>query len=330
MVTLSAQSFRLKAVLRTLDIGLKGGTTNVPRHPPRTLTTGPKKPAKMMLPFSHLHEATMKYQTTFSFLLIALVAHGWSADRPNIVFIFTDDHCQQALSAYDDSRIVTPNMDRIAREGMRLDRCYCTNGICGPSRAVIQTGKYSHLNGFVRNGNRFDGSQQTFPKLLRVAGYQTAVIGKWHLASTPQGFDYYDVLKGQGPYYNPPMITADENGQPVTRPHTGYTTEIITEKTLDWLKNGRDQSKPFMVMYQHKAPHRNWQPAPKYLTWSDDRVIAEPETLWDDYEGRTQSAGRQTMTIKQHLNANDLKLDAAAKPLAGATCRLGRGLRPKE
>ena len=250
----------------------------------------------------------MKYQSTLSFLLIALVAHGWSADRPNIVFIFTDDHCQQALSAYDDSRIVTPNMDRIAREGMRLDRCYCTNGICGPSRAVIQTGKYSHLNGFVRNGNRFDGSQQTFPKLLRTAGYQTAVIGKWHLASTPQGFDYYDVLKGQGPYYNPPMITADENGQPVTRPHTGYTTEIITEKTLDWLKNGRDQSKPFMVMYQHKAPHRNWQPAPKYLTWLDDRVISEPETLWDDYEGRTQSAGRQTMTIKQHLNANDLKL----------------------
>ena len=232
-------------------------------------------------------------------------------DRPNIVFIFTDDHCQQALSAYDDSRIITPNMDRIAKEGMRFDRCYCTNGICGPSRAVIQTGKYSHINGFIRNGNKFNGDQQTFPKLLRAAGYQTAIIGKWHLATTPQGYDYYDVLKGQGPYYNPPMITEGEDGQPKTRPHTGYTTDIITEKTLSWLKNDRDKSKPFMVMYQHKAPHRNWQPGPKYLTWLDDKEIAEPETLWDDYKGRTRAASRQTMSIRKDLNANDLKLTPA-------------------
>lgn len=229
-------------------------------------------------------------------------------ERPNILFIFTDDHCQQALSAYDDSRIVTPNMDRIANEGMRFDQCYCTNGICGPSRAVIQTGKYSHLNGFIRNGNRFNGDQQTFPKILQASGYQTAVIGKWHLASTPQGYDYYDVLKGQGPYYNPPMITEGENGQPVTKPHTGYTTEIITEKTLDWLQKDRDTTKPFMVMYQHKAPHRNWQPAPKYLNWLDDVTIEEPETLWDNYGGRTPSASRQSMTVERHLTATDLKL----------------------
>ena len=229
-------------------------------------------------------------------------------DRPNIVFIFTDDHCEQALSAYDPSRISTPNLDRIAKAGMRFTRCYVTNAICGPSRAVIQTGKYSHVNGFVNNGNTFDGDQQTFPKLLQSAGYQTAVIGKWHLKSTPQGYDYYDVLKGQGPYYNPPMITADEAGQPQTRPHTGYTTDIITDKTLAWLKQQRDPDKPFMVMYQHKAPHRNWMPGPKYLTWLDDVMIPEPDTLWDDYSGRTQSASRQTMTIREHLNPRDLKL----------------------
>ena len=248
-------------------------------------------------------------RSCFSFLLLSIFCVGAvAADRPNIVFIFTDDHCQQALSAYDDSRILTPNMDRIATEGMRFDRCYVTNGICGPSRAVIQTGKYSHLNGFVRNGNRFNGDQQTFPKILQSSGYQTAVIGKWHLASTPQGYNYYDVLKGQGPYYNPPMISEGKDGKPVTRPHTGYTTDIITQKTLDWLKKGRDPSKPFMVMYQHKAPHRNWMPGPKYLNWLDDKEIAEPETLWDDYQGRTRSAGRQTMTVKTHLTDRDLKI----------------------
>ena len=250
----------------------------------------------------------MNRQCLITVFLYLFVCSVQADDRPNIVFIFTDDHCQQALSAYDDSRIVTPNMDRIANEGMRFDQCYCTNGICGPSRAVIQTGKYSHLNGFIRNGNRFNGDQQTFPKLLQAIGYQTAVIGKWHLASTPQGYDYYDVLKGQGPYYNPPMITEGADGKPVTKPHIGYTTEIITEKTLDWLRKDRDANKPFMVMYQHKAPHRNWQPAPKYLNWLDGVTIAEPETLWDNYAGRTPSASRQSMTVERHLSATDLKL----------------------
>ncbi|MEM1227271.1 MAG: sulfatase [Planctomycetota bacterium] len=229
-------------------------------------------------------------------------------DRPNIVFIFADDHCEQALSAYDPSKIATPNLDRIANEGVRFDRCYVTNSICGPSRAVIQTGKYSHINGFVRNGNTFNGDQPTFPKMLQAGGYQTAVIGKWHLKSTPQGFDYFDVLKGQGPYYNPPMLTAGDDGQPVLRKHTGYTTDIITDKTLAWLQNDRDPTRPFMVMYQHKAPHRNWMPGPKYLNWLDDVTIPEPETLYDDYSGRTRSASQQTMTISQHLTSRDLKL----------------------
>lgn len=242
------------------------------------------------------------------FCLLATASLFAEAKQPNIIFIFTDDHCEQALSAYDDSRIITPNMDRIANEGMKFTRCYVTNSICGPSRAVIQTGKYSHLNGFVRNGNTFDGSQQTFPKLLRKAGYQTAVIGKWHLKSTPQGFDYFDVLKGQGPYYNPPMLTGGIESVATLNKHVGYTTEIIRDKALEWLKKDRDAEKPFMLMFQHKAPHRNWQPAPQYLTWLDDKTIPEPKSLFDDYTNRASPAAKQTMTIREHLNDNDLKL----------------------
>jgi arylsulfatase A-like enzyme len=225
--------------------------------------------------------------------------------RPNILFVFSDDHAYQSISAYGSKINETPNIDRLAREGMRFDNCYVTNSICGPCRAVILTGKHSHLNGFLQNGNRFDGSQQTFPKLLQKVGYQTAMIGKWHLASAPTGFDYYHVLKGQGPYYNPPMI---ENGENVK--HTGYTTEIITDLALDWLQKERSADKPFILMYQNKAPHRNWQPGPKYLTMYDDITIPEPDTLFDDYEGRGTAARTQDMTIKKTMNANDLKLNA--------------------
>ena len=250
-------------------------------------------------------------KSVFVIILTAAPILGLEAQQspPNIVFIFTDDHCEQALSAYDPSRMSTPNMDRLANEGMRFTRCYVTNAICGPSRAVIQTGKYNHLNGFFRNGITFNGDQQTFPKLLQNAGYQTAVVGKWHLGSTPQGYDYYDVLVGQGPYYNPPMITRGEDGEPVTLENTGYTTDIITDKALGWLKEERVPNKPFMLMYQHKAPHRDWKPGPKYLNWLDDVTIPEPETLFDDYSGRTQSAARQAMEIKTNMNARDLKLE---------------------
>lgn len=241
-------------------------------------------------------------------LLAVLARMGMSAERPNILFIMSDDHAFQAMSCYGSRVNQTPNLDRIAREGMRFDRCYVTNSICGPCRAVILTGKYSHLNGFEQNGRTFNGEQQTVAKLLQAAGYQTAVVGKWHLRSTPTGFDYYNVLIGQGPYYNPPMRVKGSAGQPEVVKHTGYTTDIITDHTLDWLETKRDAEKPFFLMYHHKAPHRNWQPGPKYLTKYDDVEIPEPPTLFDDYQGRADPAREQKMSVAKDLNERDLKL----------------------
>jgi arylsulfatase A-like enzyme len=233
-------------------------------------------------------------------------ATGADAQPPNILFIFADDHTTQALSAYGHPlRLVeTPNMDRLAQQGMLFQRCLVPNSICGPSRAAILTGKYSHLNGFYRNGNRFDGSQQTFPKLLQQAGYQTAIIGKWHLATDPTGFDHWHILPGQGLYYNPPMI---RDGQQVR--HEGYTTDLITDFSIEWLKT-RDPSKPFLLMSQHKAPHREWAPALKYLGWNDDRPFPEPETLFDDYSGRGRAEREQDMTLAKTFNDRDAKLVA--------------------
>lgn len=229
-------------------------------------------------------------------------ANKTAAKRPNILFIMSDDHAYQALSCYGSNRNQTPNLDRIAAEGMRFDRCFVTNSICGPSRAVILTGKYSHLNGFRQNGNKFDPTQQTVAKLLQKSGYQTAVIGKWHLGTTPTGFDYWHVLQGQGPYYNPWMHTTDGEVH-----HIGYTTDIITDQALGWLKKRRDESKPFFLMYQHKAPHRSWQPSPELMTKYDDVDIPEPDTLFDDYEGRNAPAREQEMMVAKHLSPFDLK-----------------------
>lgn len=247
-----------------------------------------------------------------AFLVASGIAPAIADDaRPNILFVYTDDHAYQAISAYGSKINQTPNIDRLAREGMLFRECYVTNSICGPMRAVIQTGKYSHLNGFLVNGNRFDGDQQTFPKLLRQAGYQTAVIGKWHLGThmAPQGYDYSEVLLGQGPYYNPPMLR-DENGdgQRERVNHTGYTTDIITDLALNWLQKKRDAERPFMLMYQHKAPHRNWQPGPDHLTKYDDTDIPEPPTLFDDYVGRGTAAKTQDMSLRYTMNRADLKL----------------------
>ena len=184
-------------------------------------------------------------------VLLSLVHLASAAKRHNIVFIFSDDHAYQAISAYGGKLKLnqTPNIDRLAKEGMLFRQCYVNNSICGPMRAVIQTGKYSHLNGFVRNGNKFNGHQQTFPKLLQKAGYQTAVVGKWHLGEhmAPQGYNYSEVLIGQGPYYNPPMLV-DKNGDGKHQrvKHTGYTTDIISDLTLNWLKNERDPNNPFV------------------------------------------------------------------------------------
>lgn len=226
------------------------------------------------------------------------------AAKPNILFIFADDHTTQALSAYGHpfKLVETPTLDRLAKEGMLFARSLVPNSICGPSRAVILTGKYSHLNGFFRNGNQFDGSQQTFPKLLQQAGYQTAVIGKWHLSTDPTGFDHWHILPGQGLYYNPPMI---RDGEQVK--HEGYVTDIITDLSLEWLKQ-RDKSKPFMLMSQHKAPHREWAPALRHLGWDKDRKYPEPETLFDDYSGRGRPEREQDMTFEHTFRDLDAKL----------------------
>ena len=240
------------------------------------------------------------YSLFFISCFVSLIAEQ---KRPNIVFIFSDDHAYQAISAYGSKINQTPNIDRLAAEGMIFNKCYVTNSICGPSRAVIQTGKHSHLNGFFRNGLTFNGDQQTFPKLLQKAGYQTAIIGKWHLKSVPQGYDYSEVLIGQGPYYNPPMR---KNGEATK--HVGYTSDIITDLTLKWLKEGRAIDRPFMLMMQQKAPHRNWMPGPKYISKYDDVTIPEPANLFDDYATRGTAAKTQDMSIKKTMNPGDLKL----------------------
>jgi arylsulfatase A-like enzyme len=225
-------------------------------------------------------------------------------DRPNIIFVYADDHACAAIGAYGSAINETPNIDRLAREGAVFSNSFVTNSICAPARAVILTGLHSHLNGVRTNADRFDGAQRTFVKLLRESGYQTAIIGKWHLKSEPTGFDHWEVLIGQGPYYNPPLKTA---GGVVH--HEGYTTDIITDRALRWLREQRDAEKPFLLMMQHKAPHRNWQPGPDHLRTYEDETIAEPETLFDDYTGRASPARHQEMTIAQHLNRSDLKLD---------------------
>ncbi len=225
-------------------------------------------------------------------------------ERPNILFIFTDDHAAHAISAYGSAIATTPNIDRIAREGVLFRNCFATNAICAPSRAVILSGRHSHLNGVMTNAEAFNGEQTTFPKLLQRVGYETAMLGKWHLKSDPTGFDYWRVLIGQGPYYNPPMKTPEGR-----KKYTGYTTDIITDLALEWLESGRDEDKPFLMMCQHKAPHRNWQPGPEHLTLFNDIDIPEPDTLFDDYEGRASGARNQEMTLANHFFPFDVKLE---------------------
>ncbi len=231
-------------------------------------------------------------------------ASAKATERPNIIFIMTDDHASHAMSCYGSKINKTPNLDRIAKNGMRFENCFCTNSICAPCRAVILTGKHSHINGLKDNRLKFDGSQQTFPKLLQKAGYQTAIIGKWHLKTDPTGFDYWNILPGQGRYYNPDMI---EMGR--RKKYTGYVTDIITDHALDWLKR-RGTEKPFCLMYHHKAPHRSWEPGPKHLTMYDDVTMPEPDTLFDDYTGRGRAAKEQDMSIEKTMTSRDLKLTA--------------------
>ena len=226
-------------------------------------------------------------------------------DRPNILFIMSDDHASHAMSCYNSRINQTPNLDRIANEGMRFDNCFCTNSICAPSRAVILTGTYNHINGVTTLATHLDGRQLTFPKLFQQAGYQTAMIGKWHLGHggihDPTGFDYWNVLPGQGLYHNPEMIEMGEK-----KVYQGYVTDIITDLCLDWLK-ARDTNRPFMLMYHHKAPHRAWEPDEKHAHMYENEDIPEPETFWDDYSNRASAAEAAKMRVDRDMNKNDLK-----------------------
>ena len=235
-------------------------------------------------------------------------AEGRGDARPNILFLFSDDHAPHAIGAYGGPLAAldpTPEIDRLADQGMLFRNSFCTNSICGPSRAVILTGLHSHRNGFMNNGNRFDGDQRTFPKLLQGAGYKTAMIGKWHLKTDPQGFDYWDVLPGQGDYYNPELISAAGK-----RRVEGYCTDIVTDLAIEWMDGQRESGEPFLLMCQHKAPHRNWMPALRHLDLFDDIEVPEPATLFDTWEDNASPARHQEMSVARELNpVHDLFFD---------------------
>jgi len=231
----------------------------------------------------------------------ASAAPGPNPTRPNILFIMADDHAAHAMSCYGSRINQTPNLDRIANEGMRFLNCFVVNSICTPSRAAILTGKYSHING-VTVFNRFDGSQPTVAKMLQRAGYHTGMIGKWHLTSDPTGFDYWNILPGQGRYYDPDFI---EMG--TRKKISGYATDIITDLAIDFLKN-RPREQPFFLMCHHKAPHRPWEPDAKHAHSYDTLEIPEPPMFNDDYKTRSSAAAQATMRIDRDLTRNDLKV----------------------
>jgi len=243
---------------------------------------------------------------------------GRTGRRPNILFIMSDDHAAPAISAYGgflSGVAKTPNIDRLAKEGMRFDNCFCTNSICTPSRATVLTGKYSHKNGCLTLSDRFDGTGQTFPKLLQKAGYYTAMIGKWHLKTEPTGFDYYNALPGQGLYFNPRMKEKGrgwQDGRKGGEVYEGYVTDVITNVALDVLKN-RPSDRPFCLLYQHKAPHDEWEYDPKYEDLYNDVAIPEPETLYDDYSNRGEAIKHAT----QKIGMRHTKFEKETKHLKG-------------
>ena len=226
-------------------------------------------------------------------------------ERPNIIFMMSDDHAYQAISAYSDRLMQTPNIDRLANEGMLFTNACVTNSICAPSRAVILTGKHSHINGKIDNYSPFDTTQVTFPQLLQKAGYQTAMFGKLHFGNNPKGFDEFKILPGQGVYYNPDFITKKEGNVRLE----GYVTDIITDMALNWLDNERDKEEPFLLMYLHKAPHREWLPSERHYKTFTQKTFPEPETLFDNYEGRGSAAKTAEMNLLAHMNwAGDSKI----------------------
>ena len=224
------------------------------------------------------------------------------AQPPNILFIMSDDHAAHAISAYGSKINKTPQIDRIAREGIRFDNCFVTNSICTPSRGAILTGQYSHKNGVYTLADSIDPKKTHLASLLREAGYQTAIVGKWHLQSEPQGFDHWNILPGQGAYYDPVFITPEGKKQ-----HTGYCTDIIGDLSLEFLKS-RDKSKPFFLMSHHKAPHRAWQPGPKYKDWLENEEVPEPDNLYEDLTKRSEAAQRATLRVGDDMTLTDLKV----------------------
>ncbi len=246
---------------------------------------------------------------TMRFLLLSLLfsVTCFAQQRPNIIYIMSDDHDNDAISAYNKKFIQTPNIDRIAKEGMLFTRAFVGNSICGPARATLLTGQHSHKNGMKDNRTRFDSSKMTMPKILQQYGYQTAIVGKWHLVSYPTGFDYWKVLPGQGLYYDPRMISM--NGDTATL--KGYATDVITDEAIKWLDN-RDKSKPFILLLHHKAPHRNFVPALKWLEIFSKKSFPEPATLFADMNEHGQAWKTQKMSILNDMTlGSDLKIDPA-------------------
>lgn len=248
----------------------------------------------------------MKIPTFLTILAIVLLAacatneenasEDTKSGPPNILFIMSDDHAYQAISAYDNRLIQTPNIDRLAQEGMLFTNACVTNSICAPSRAVILTGKHSHINGKIDNRFPFDTTNITFPQLFQQGGYETAMYGKLHFGNNPKGVDDFMILPGQGNYINPKFITP--TGDTII---TGYTTDVITDLTLDWLQNKRDEDKPFMMMYLHKAPHRPWWPRPDKFAEFTKKEFPEPASLFDDYKNRGTAAKTAEMNLLTHM-----------------------------
>ena len=244
-----------------------------------------------------------------------------AADRPNIIFIMTDDHAAHAISAYGSRVNKTPHLDRIAKEGALFENVFATNSICTPSRAAILTGQYSHING-VTVFNRFDSSRTTVAQLLQQRGYYTGMVGKWHLGSDPQGFDRWEIFPGQGTYFDPVLYTA--TGE---KTYTGrYATDVVTELAVDFIAK-RPRDKPFFLMMHHKAPHRPWQPDPKYAAQFAGRWIPEPVTMWDSYATRTDALHENAQRISKDLTRRDLKLQPPSD-LSGAELTAWLGTKP--
>jgi len=244
--------------------------------------------------------------TTLISSFVILHSSFAASSRPNILFIFSDDHAQHAISAYGSKVNQTPHLDRLARDGARFTNSFVTNSICTPSRATLITGQYSHLNG-VPVFNRFDGSRDNVAKHLQKGGYHTGMIGKWHLGSDPTGFDRWIVLPGQGAYWNPQFLLPGKKKLNIE----GHCTDITTDLGIEWLKT-RPADKPFFLMLHQKAPHRAWEPATRHIEMFKDKVIPEPETLWDDYATRPTALPINEQTVARDLTRRDLKLTPPA------------------